>query len=529
MSTLRDADVIVVGAGTGGLTAAAYLAVAGRQVVVVDRGETPGGMATVFAHGDYEFDVGLHFLPSDHRGTPMTQPMLDPLGIEVRYRRLDPIDTIVLPDGRFEVPTGMEAYRERLHDALPGERRAIDRYLEIIDELDAEVMALQRVHGLSDVPSALWRSRGVLRHRRTTLGELFDRLRLSPRARTLLAWIDGVYAVAPSEASLLLHAVVTRRYLDGSWYPTGGGQVISDRLAEVVRQHGGRLLLGHEVTRIVVRDGEAAGVMVRDADGAESELAAPVVVSAADLKHTYLELLDPAVVPIRTRRRVRGYEMPLPLAVVYAVIDRDLVAEGVPATNFLVAAHDDVEGFYRSLQRGEFVRDPFTWISSPTLKERGEHRSCLPGQTNLQLMTVAPAQLRSWGLQVGVERGASYQAAKRQLRDRLFATAERALPGLEEAVVFDEVATPYTFHRYMGVTDGTSYGIASTPDQVGLRRPGPKTSIRGLYLAGASTRSGHGIGGAMAGGIDAASAVLGRSAVSEARAARRAAEVVTAA
>ena len=65
----------------------------------------------------------------------------------------------------------------------------------------------------------------------------------------------------------------------------------------------------------------------------------------------------------------------------------------------------------------------------------------------------------------------------------------------------------------MGVTAGTSYGIAATPDQALWNKPGPATPIPGLYLAGASTRFSHGIPGTMGGGVQAATAILGRSAI----------------
>ena len=95
----------------------------------------------------------------------------------------------------------------------------------------------------------------------------------------------------------------------------------------------------------------------------------------------------------------------------------------------------------------------------------------------------------------------------------MMAGADRAVPGLSSAIIFEEVATPFTFSRYLGTTDGTGYGIALTADQFANKRPAPKTPIRGLFLVGASTRAGHGISGVMTGGVQAATAVLGSPAV----------------
>jgi all-trans-retinol 13,14-reductase len=94
------------------------------------------------------------------------------------------------------------------------------------------------------------------------------------------------------------------------------------------------------------------------------------------------------------------------------------------------------------------------------------------------------------------------------MRDRLVGSAERAIPRFADAIVYEESATPITLERYMRSTGGTSYGIAGTPAQLGLGRPGPRTPIDGLFLAGASTRSVHGVTHAMLGGVEAASAIL---------------------
>ena len=517
MSSNPDADVIVVGAGTGGLTTAAYMAAAGKQVLVVDRGSRPGGHGTVFERGGYEFDIGLHYTGSGMDGRPALDRLLAPLGIALRWNRIDPVDTILLDDGsRFAVPLGIDAYRRALHDVLPNERGAVDRYLDLIVDLDKQLDAFTTATGLTGAPRALRSALPLLRHRHTTLGDVFDRLQLSPKARLLLGWIAGTYGLPPSQTPLVVHAMVSMHYIRGGWYPVGGAAVIADRLAEVVSAHGGQFLLGHEVTRIEVSGGAVSGVEVRAPDGALRTLSAPVVVSNADIKQTFLELLAPEDVPVAMRRKVRGFEMSLPIGLVCAVLDRDLAAEGVPVTNFLVAG-DDVETSFRAAQAGRFPARPTVWLTSASLKDPGNERLCRPGQTNVQLMTLVPPQPAAWGLQVGVERGEAYAAAKRAFRDQMMTGADRVLPGLSSAVVFEEVATPYTFSRYMGTTDGTSYGIALTADQLARNRPAAKTPIRGLFLVGASTRAGHGIGGVMIGGVQTATAVLGSAAVDAVR------------
>ena len=343
--------------------------------------------------------------------------------------RIDSIDTVVFHDGsRFEAPPDVDAYRDALHGALPDERGAVDQYLKLIVELDKQLHALSTATGLTGVPRALRSAATLLRHSRTTLGDTFDRLQLSPRARQLLGRNAGSVGLPPSQTPLVLHAAVAMGGMRGRWYPAGGSAVIADRLAEVVTAHGGEFLLGHEVTRIEVGGGAVTGVEVRAPDGATRHLGAEVVVSNADIKRTFLDLLAPDVVPESLRRQVRGYRMSLPFGVVYTVLDRDLAAEGVAVNNVRVIG-DDAETALGAAAAGRFAARPIVGLASSTLKDPGNPRSGRPGQTNVELLAMAPPHPQAWGLTAGSERGEAYQAAKRAFRDQLMAAADRAVPG----------------------------------------------------------------------------------------------------
>ena len=101
-----------------------------------------------------------------------------------------------------------------------------------------------------------------------------------------------------------------------------------------------------------------------------------------------------------------------------------------------------------------------------------------------------------------------YLAQKDRLRDQLLARAAAVFPGIRDAVVYEEMATPLTHARYTMSTNGTPYGIAATTAQFDARRPGAVTHLKGLLLAGASTRNAHGVLGAILSGKEAAAAAL---------------------
>jgi all-trans-retinol 13,14-reductase len=284
----------------------------------------------------------------------------------------------------------------------------------------------------------------------------------------------------------------------------------------VIERNRGVLLLDVDVARILVDRGSVRGVRLQAGPGGTEpparDVFAPIVVSAVDIKRTFLEMLDAEHVPARWRRRVQAFTMASPLFVVYLVLDRDLRAEGFPNRNWSVIDCDDLDSMAASYECGQLPSQRWAWVTSASLKDPDNPRLCRPGQTNLQIITGAPSRHDFWDVDGALTRGPQYEVRKRQLRDSAVELAERAIPGIGTAIVYEETATPITLERYLRSTGGTSYGIAATPRQFGIARPGTGTPVRGLFLAGASTRTGHGITGTMLGGVEAASAIIGERA-----------------
>jgi phytoene dehydrogenase-like protein len=516
--TLEDDrfDAIVVGAGMGGLTAGALLARAGRTVLVLDQHSVAGGNGTVFRRRGYEFDVGLHYLGGCGDDDGILPRLLRAAGADpVEFEEMDPdgFDTLVFPDFTFRVPKGIAAYRDRLVEYFPAERRGIDRYATLLRQIQAVMRGMS--HPLGALVT-LARSWTLLRWARGTFGAFLDTVTRDPRLRAVLAGQSGNYAQPPSRAALVVGAGVMLHYLEGAYYPRGGGQVISDHLADAIERHGGRVLLLARATRIVVEAGRVRGVEIESPHLGRRLVHAPVVVSNADLKRTVADLVGRDALPERTVRRVQGYEMSPALGAVYLGVEADLRAEGHRRTNYWVAPHYDIAAGYAAVARGEFPAEPFVFVSIASLKDPSNARLAPAGVSNVQVMSLAPAQPAAWGVTAeevasgAYRRREAYRARKDAYARALIRAAERALPGLARRIAYEETATPLTHTRYTASTGGTSYGIALTPEQFLGRRPGARTEIDGLLLAGASCRTGHGITGAAMSGLMAASEVLGK-------------------
>jgi len=509
-------DAIVVGSGLGGLCAAAYLCAAGKRTLVLEAHYVAGGNSQVFRRkiGDrsYEFDVGIHYIGECGRDG-LIASVLHGVGLAERvvFRPLDPdgYSTLVFPDFTFRVPVGWDRYRERLLETFPEEAEGLGRVVDILRQVGEEGRRLQR--GEFHMRDAATEAPRFLEWGLRPVTELFSEHRLSPQASAVLLGEQATYAVRPSRTPVAVHAGVAHHFQLGAYYPEGGGQVVAGRLIEAIRAHGGEVRTRSPVSRVRIENGRVTGVVLGKTG---EEIDAEVVVSNADLKRTFLELVGESHLAPETLERVRSFQMTAALFCVYLGLDVDLAAKGVPNSNHFILGTYDIEGLYDRLDGGEIPSDTVAYVTVASLKDPVSRHFAPPGHTNLQIMTMAPGDHEVWNVERSPVEGGryhrdpEYRRRKQRVMEQMVATAERVMPDIRDHITWKEAATPVTQERFTRSTGGTSYGIELSASQVGPFRMGPETEIQGLFLCGASAPSGPGIAGVMRGGVVAAGAVL---------------------
>lgn len=514
-----DWDAIVVGAGLGGLTCAAYLAAGGLRVVVLEQHDWAGGNSHVFRRRRaYEFDVGVHYV-GDCGPDGIVPAVLAGVGVRDRvpFRQLDPagFDRVVLPGRTVDVPADWDGYGRRVRAALPDPAPAVDGFLDVCRRVAAEQRGALLAPAGTPAGGIAAATQTVRAWGRRPLAELFDHFGLSTVARTLLAAQSPNYGMSPATATVATHAVVTDHYLRGAYFPVGGGQMLSAALVEALEANGGELRTRAGVAKILVSDGAVTGVRLTDG----TTLAAPLVVSNADYRRTVLDLVGAEHFSRTTATRTREATMGLPFGTVYVALDRPLRRPS--EANLWWYAEDDIEALYRDLeadQAGEDVR--FLFVSFGSLKDPDSPHGCPPGHANFQLMTMCAPGSRPWGVPRGPADGGSYRrdpayrAAKERFTAAVLRAAERALGPFRENIVHLETATPLTQERYTGSTGGSPFGLARW-GRGGGSRPDTATGVTGLHVVGQSTRYGSGVTGVMVSGIACAGGILGRSLMAE--------------
>jgi len=292
--------------------------------------------------------------------------------------------------------------------------------------------------------------------------------------------------------------------------------MIGAHLTDVVQTHGGKVRTKARVERILIEDGRAVGVRLRDGE----EIRAEAVVSAGDFKRTWTELVGEEHLTRRLRRRLAKLEMTLPMFAVYVALDVDLRERGTPPLAW-VWPTNDIDGYYREVAAGRCPDEMPVGISCPTAKDPEGTHSAPPGYSTLELVSWAPASHEFWNVDTAdgavYGRDPQYLQRKEELTQRVLDTAELMIPDLRERMVFCEASTPITQERFTHSTAGSCYGIAPLVRNLGPLRPRVTTHIPGLFLAGGSTQYMFGINATIWGGMGTAGAILGRDLHQEVR------------
>ena len=502
-------DAIVIGAGLGGLSAATMLARNGLGVLLLELHNVPGGYATSFVRGRYEFEVALHELSGigrpDRPGTLLRYLNYLGVGDKLEFQRLPNLyRTVILDEGEdggidldITLPVGREAFEEKLCAAFPHEAKGIRRFVQRVFDLGRDYGRVVRQGGKTGNPATFpFRFPHLFRYLPVTAGQVLDRDVRDPRAQAALASYWGYFGLPPSQLSFLYFAIGLASYIKHlPAFPKGRSQALSNAFLATFEQHGGQARLNCGVQRITTRNGRVTGVITETGD----EYTADWVISNADPITTCRNLIGEGVVPDSFFTRLQSSEIAPSTLNVYMGVARPPEELGIDEHEVFLGIGYDLD---RQAERMKHIEPPgYIGVSCynyayPDISP--------PGTSIVVLLMLANGE--PWHHVPPHE----YVDTKNRIADAMINTVERIAPGLRENTEVIEVSTPLTNMRYASTMGGSIYGFHQPPHDNVVWRMGHRGPLEGLHFCGAWTRPGGGFETVIMSGQIAGGAILSR-------------------
>ncbi|AKG19943.1 phytoene desaturase family protein [Calothrix sp. 336/3] len=475
---MQTFDVIIIGSGIGGLSAAALLARYGKKVIVCESHSTPGGAAHSFRRQGFEFDSGPSFycgLTNVQSLNPLKQ-ILDVIGESVDAVSYDPLGIYHFPEATVPIYSDSLRYQGEVAKVTPQGAKELQEFEQKLLPLYKAMAGIPTIALRSDwqmiplllrhyLPSML----KMLPHlslTRASVGDVMDSTVKDPWVRRLidlecflLSGLKAQGTIAPEVAFML-----GERSRVGVEYPVGGSGAIIAALVRGLERWGGKLRLGCHVDKILVQQGQAVGVKLAMGE----TLSAPIVISNATIWDTYGKLLQPQDLPENYRTTALETKAIASFMHLHLGI-RGEGLENIPGHHVVV--HDSTQDIS--------VPGNTCMISIPTVWDRN---LAPPGHHVVHTYTLEPYS--------GWQRHPDYGQRKRDKAQILYRALEKVIPDIRERVVLELIGTPLTHAHYLRRYQGT-YGPA-IPASQGMF-PSTFTPIRGLYRVGDSTIPGIGV------------------------------------
>lgn len=497
----EDFDIVIIGSGMGGLVCADILSREGYKVCVLEKNKQVGGSLQTYVRDKVIFDSGVHYLGGLSEGQNLYQ-VFKYLGLmdKLKLQKMDEdvFDKILIQndDREFVYAQGYENFIQQLLKDFPNEEKALRTYCDKIKEV------------CSKFPLYNLRSGGDINEKTPVLEidaqAYIESITSDRKLQAVLAGNNTLYAGKGGMTPFYVHAMILNSYIESSWKCIDGGSAIGKYMVQNIRENDGDIRRNSEVKRIVVEDGKVSSVELKDG----SFITAKYFISNMHPVRT-LEMTETKIIKPAYRSRVKELENTVSSFIVNIVFNKDA---------FPYLKHN----YYYHKEGQVWNMTEYTeanWPLGYALFFSASSKSDVYAESMTILAYMKFDEVKQWAGTFNTvsneeDRGAAYEAFKKQKAELLIDLVEEKFPGLDKAIKSYYTATPLSYRDYIGNDDGSMYGIAKD-----YRNPlktfiSPRTKIPNLYLTGQNLNL-HGILGATMSGLVTCTAFLGNENIIE--------------
>lgn len=498
----EDYKVIIIGAGNGGLVAAARLALASVKVLLIEQHNLPGGFASSFVRGRFEFETSLHELAdygSDSNPGDIKKLFERVLNVDTEFLEIPEAYRIITKDIDVVMPFGIESFLNAMEKEVPESRESVKNFFQLAQDISNAFVYIGRSKGNPDQTVLIKEHSNFLKTAGYSAQEVENALGMPKKAQDILNAYWCYLGLPISRINFTLFAAMINTYIKrGAYIPRYRSTEFTLALDKRIRELGGDIMYNTRVEKILVENGQVVGVETSNGDIFKTSY----VISNASQTLVYNKLIYPkSEVPEIAIKEVNARIHGLSAFVVYLGLDASAEELGINEYSYFIMDDMDTENLY----------DQWNELGVP----KGQATVCLnaaipdcspPGTSIIYITTLYKPE--AWK-DVKLE---DYVDVKNRIADGLITDFENALGvSIKNHIEEIEIATPQTFARYTRTYNGIIYGYEPESwDSLvpRLMMMGDHNYIKGLEFAGGFGRRCHGYSSALKDGELAALLVL---------------------
>lgn len=487
-------DVVIIGGGLSGLSAAALLAKRKLKVAVVENSYNPGGSCGIFKRGERIFDVGAAMMFGfGEKGFNAHRFLFNCLEEPIDMIKHDLLYCVHYDGHKIPFCSDIDAFSDKLAEIFPSQRENLKRFYHDMTKLYGHVLVETPNYTTPDENEPLPALKSFLKHpisyikflsylnksARSLLESYFD----DPKIFHFFDKMTSTYCYATvEEAPAILAAVMfVDNHLGGSYYPAGSTLFVPGKLEKVIEENGGDMILQTRAEKFIFKNGVVEGVLLSDG----REIHGKDYIYSGTVWNLFGKMIDPSESTEERRKWAASLEPTHPSIVLYSVVDREVIPEDTLPVEMLA-------GNPEALDESE-VTAYISSIDDRTLCADDEH----------VVLTIGPS-FKDWS---SMDEEA-YKKNKEAEKERHLDILEKRFPGYRRGLRFAEAATPLTIERYTLKNKGAVAGPKQMLGQHMFKRLKTRTEWENLFCCGESTVMGTGTPTVTTSGIAAANAVL---------------------
>ena len=470
-------NVIVIGAGPGGLAAAMLLAARGFKVTVFEKQPYVGGRTSRLELGEYRFDLGPTFLLMPQLLEELFESVGKRLTDYMELVDLDPLYRLSFGQMRLEATTDPVRMRDEIERLFPGNG---DGYLQFMREQEIQYTSIKPLlqrpfSGVRDLFSLDVAKALPHLHAIDTVHGRLSRYFQDERLKQAFAFQSKYLGMSPWECPGTFTILSYMEHKYGLKHPIGGLNRIMDAMARVVMEFGGTVYTGCGVERVEVQNGRAVGVRLDNGE----RVAADDVVVGADFGYAANHLFEPGLLRKYTPERLDRKKLSCSAFMLYLGVNRPLT---MPHHNVLFA-----EDYRRNVdeitRHGTLSAQPSIYVHNPSVLDK---TMAPTGKSALYVLAPVP------NMRAGIDWREEAPRFREVILDRL--EQEPELAGLRSAIEVERILTPDDWEQDKLVYRGATFNLAHSLDQMLLFRPHNRfEEVAGCWLVGGGTHPGSGL------------------------------------